>query len=359
MYSKQFLQFNDLVFEGTTLVSSSGLNYSTKYDTHDYTFRNGSYIVHKKNFGLFESQSLSLTISFSVKPLPCEMRPFYHGFIIEQINKPGKLWALQNNRLIWAYAFVTSIGENDDTDYFSFDIDFLLPEGVWHKADYTKTFLVPHDICSYLDCYEYKEIDPCGKLHVGDCCVSCIKSFDVMDCSCCDCNQLTKDMSYCNYKNDVEKLFSDRCLSRYMIKYDCMKGQEFFGDDYLGEKVCMTDDCATLIAGKFYSETDIPTDGVMVVLSGSFHNPEVTINDNTNVIEGDYDGALIIQADGDVFYQEACCCISEPLDASIWKKPQNMDYGWTVYPRTNRIIVNPGTCCSGQCVYIQSDALTI
>lgn len=357
MYSKQFLQFNDLVFEGTTLVSSSGMNYSVKYNNIDYSYRSGSFLGNKTNYNLFESQTLSLTLSFSVKPLPCEMRPFYHGFIIEQLNKPGKLWALQNDRLIWAYAQVVSIGEVDEDRYFTFDVDFFLPEGVWHKADFTKTFLMPHDICTYLDCYHYEEVNPCGKL--SSCCVSCVKGHDVNDCSCCDCDLLTKDMSYCYYKNKISDLFGDRCATNYIIKYDCMKAQEFFGDDYLGEKICVRDDCESIIAGKFYSETDLPTDGVTIVISGLMHDPEITINDNTNVIKGDYDGALIVQSNGDVFYQQACCCVSEPLDPSIWVKPGNMQYGWTIYPRTNRIVVNPGTCCSGQCVYIQSDALTI
>ena len=359
MYSKQFLQFNDLVFEGLNLVSSSGMNYSTKTTSEEYTFKHGSYVAHKKDYVLFKEQRVSLTLYFSVKPLPCDMRPFYRSFIIEQITKPGKLWAVQNNRLIWAYAYVTSIGESDDPSFFVFDVDFALPEGVWHKADYTKTFLLPHNICTYLDCYEYKAIDPCGNKGSENCCVSCVKTYDANECSCCDCNLLTKDMSLCYYKDRIGELFNSNCLSDYMIKYDCVKGQEFFGDMYLGERICIKDDCSSIIAGQFYSDTDIPTQGVTVVLSGTFHNPHVTINDNTNVILGDYDGALIIQPTGDVYFQQNTCCISEALDPSIWVKPDGMNYGWTVYPRNNRIIVNPNTCCSGQCVYVQTDAITI
>lgn len=360
IYHKQFLQFNDLVFEGASMVSSSGMSYSIKNSVEDYSYRNGVYIADKTGYSLFDSQRVSLTLRFSAKPLPCEMRMFYRSFIVEQLTKPGKLWAIQNNRLVWAFAYATSIGENEDVpDLFSFDVDFLLPEGVWHKADYTKTFLVPHDICTFLNCYEYEEVDPCRKMLTGECCFACVKTYDASNCLCCDCNTLTQDMSLCNYKKNVEELFRNLCSSEYLIKYDCAKAQEFFGDDYLGEKICNLDTCDGIIAGKFYSDTDIPTQGVTIVISGELHNPHVTINGNTNVIEGDYDGALIIQPNGDVYFQKECCCAAEILDPSVWIKPMGMEYGWTIYPRNNKIIVNTNTCCGTQCVYVQTDAITI
>ena len=112
-----------------------------------------------------------------------------------------------------------------------------------------------------------------------------------------------------------------------------------------------------MISGRFYSETDIPTEDVTIIIDGKMHNPWITINGNTNIIEGDYEGALIIKSNGDVYYDNGCC--EELLSPDVWVIPEQDNYGWTVNPGMNSITVMLNECCGRSCVYIQADAITI
>ena len=105
----------------------------------------------------------------------------------------------------------------------------------------------------------------------------------------------------------------------------------------------------------------MPTQDITITLRGKAVNPWITINGNTNIIDGEYDGTLIINSNGDVYYQESECCEPTLLEPSVWVRPKDMDYGWTIYPQWNGVVVNMNACCGddAQCVYIDHIALTI
>ena len=96
-----------------------------------------------------------------------------------------------------------------------------------------------------------------------------------------------------------------------------------------------------------------------ITIVGDVKNPWITINDNTNIIEGEYSGKLIIEPNGDVYSQANDCCAPVLLDPSVWTRPKGMDYGWTVYPGMNSISVYTNVCCGMVCVYIDAAAITI
>lgn len=359
IYKRRYIQFNELVIDGYDMIKEPNSSVSTKQFSQEYTFRHGDYVPFKRSSLLFEPQEISMTLTLHMKKLPCDKRKFYRSHVIEQLSKPGKLWAIQNGELVWAYAYASNIDpdENALDNTLSAVVDFVAYEGVWHKADKQKTFLKPYDVCDIFDeCSDFQRIEPCKEYEAKqDCCTECIKDkpedLPTTDCECC-CETVEPDMALCLF-DDFDNFFD--CTTGYQIEYNCRKGEEFFGDDFLGTKICQKDACSDVIAGLLYSDTDIPTDGVTIVLSGGGTNPHITINGNTNVITGSYEGALIIKPNGDVIHRTNCC--DTVLDPSVWEVPPNMDYGWEIHRGKNRIVIH--NCCGSLCAYFQVDSLTI
>ena len=362
IYKRRYLQFNDLVFDAYDMLSDSPHNAEFKGETIEYSFGHGSYDPYKRNYLFLREQEVSLSLTFHMFKIPCEYRLFYKQFAVEQLTKPGKLWAIVNNEIMWAYARATSYSEAEDVkkDQYRVEIDFILPEGIWHKANKLKTFLIPYSTCDFLDCMGYKEQNPCEKFVDGDCCETCLSEKDTVgeyeDCCCC-CGEIEKEMALC-FHDDLQDFYQE-CIPSYKIVYSCKKGDEFFGDKYLGEKICTKNVCTNIIAGRFYSETEIPTSGYEIVIDGETHDPQITINGIKNVIKGDYE-RLFIHSNGDVFSEPKNGCCKTPLAPDVWVMPQMTDeLGWTIYPRENRLVVDRGSCCGNACVYIQTDNLTI
>ena len=355
IYKRRYVQFNDFVFDDYDMIYDEDSTTSFKYTDTEYTFIHGSYVPLKQPYMLAAAGTVSFTIRMQMKKLPCHVRKFYPQFAITQLTQAGKLWAVQNNTLVWAHAFLidyTPLIEDSKKDEIRTDVEFFLPEGVWHKADKQRTFLAPYDKCEFMDCYGYKDINPCQK----ECC-SC--STPARDCNCCYCFDVAKEMALC-YFDDLQG-FYDTCGAGYHIVYDCEAGERYFGGfmgaDYFGQKFCA--ECAPIF-GLLYSDTEIPTQGVKITLHGAVSNPGIEINGNANIIEGDYN-LLVIYADGSVYEKDECSGCETLIDASAWKIPSGMEYGWTINPGNNKIRIetNSPDCCDLVCAYIEVDALTI
>lgn len=365
-YEKRYLQFNNLVFDGYDMISSTDEQVTYKEaDSQSYSFSHGSYMPYKNDFLYVSSGSVSMTLTFYMKKIPCDDRPWYLQFIDQELSRPGKLWAIKNNVVMWAYASVRSKHPVNTNEPFraEYDIEFTLPEGIWHKADKQKTFLLPYNVCVMMECKGFQNYDPCeGMCANGDCCDSCQeKKFqeDLNDrCFCCCVDEITEDMALCYHQNELQKFYS--CDTPYQLVYDCEHAEKFNRNDYLGQKLCTKDICDDpIITGRFYSDTDIPTQDVTVTIKGKMKNPWITINGNTNIIKGEYDGALRIEPSGDIYYEQSECCQPTLLDPSVWEIPCKMDYGWWVYPQMNSIKINLNECCQGvACVYVEADSIT-
>lgn len=358
IYRRRYLQFNELVFDGYDMIAESEGGVDFKINSTEYSFGHGDYMPLKRNYLFAKAGNVSLTIKLRMKKLPCDVRPFYRDFAIGELTKPGKLWAVQNNQIVWAYAVLENYSEDESSpsNRLDIDVDFFLPEGVWHKANKHKTFLIPYDVCAFMDCKKFRVIDDCN------CCEACgekeIQKRRDESCDCCCEGDLSKEMALCYNLGKIQDFYS-YCRSSYQIVYDCEKGEELFGYEYLGYKLCVEDSCEdSVIAGQFFSDTDIPTDRVDIAIKGKMHNPWIEINGNRNIIEGDYDGTLAINHDGTVYYYQDCC--ETLLDPSKWVIPTtNDDYGWEVHQGFNDVVVHLNACCGVSCVYIQVDSLTI
>ncbi len=357
-YKRHYIQFNDFLFDGSTVISEDPSSVSFKSWSAEYTHRHGSYYPRKSMYGYTRERNVSLTVLLRYRDIPCDKRPFYRQFAISQFLKSGKLWAVSDGTLEWAYAEVTNISEQPSRkDRLEFDIDFVLPEGVWHKADKQRTFLVPFDRCDFMDCYEFKVIQPCVDAGPGSCC-DCIKPEENAEaCDCCnDCDTVTKEMALCYHMDEIQK-FYECDGAGYKVVYDCLAANRFFNGltHYMGTKFCT--DCGGTIAGILYSDTETATSGITIHIHGKVKNPYIEINGNGNWIAGEYEN-LVINPDGSV-YEESDCMACDPIDVSAWNVPENMEYGWTINPGNNQIIIETGNCCETVCAYIEVDALAI
>ena len=362
IYEKKYIQFNDFVFGLYDIVNGDDEPIQYKGSSTAYSYTHGSYRPLKNSYLYVSEKQVNMTITLNTKKLPCEQRLHYVKFFEQELGRPGRLWAIKNNELIWAFAAVNNIRpvKNHKQWQVVYDIEFVIPDGIWHKADKLKTFLMPYDPCLFMDdCKGFKDIDPCEKFKVmnEDCCLSCIEKTSQKakkeDCSCCCDERVCNTDALCFHTDELQKFYG--CDVPYRMVYDCAKGEEFFGDPYLGQKLCKARSCDGIIAGRLYSETDIPTEGVDIIITGRVKDVEIEINDNVNVIKGEYDG-LRVTPSGDVYTKTECC--ETLLDPSVWSVPKGMNYGWTVNPRNNRIIIRTNTCCDRNCVYISDDAIT-
>lgn len=367
-YSRHYVQFEDLVFDEIGMVSEDATTVRYKSFSEPYTFRHGSYSPQKTPHKLLQAGSVSMTITLKMKKLPCDMRPFYPRFAKAELSKSiGRLWAVQNNELLWAWAEPSTYRESVEnyTNTLDIDLNFDLPEGVWHKADKLKTFLIPYDPCMFMDCYEFKEVDPCYQMtNKKDCC-DCSSEEIVEYCDCCgdrtvsSCEHVDEDSALC-YTKDLSGFFSCDPVG-YKIVVDCEAAERFFGgaDSKFdkGQKFC--DLCGHLIAGKIYSNTDLPTGNIKLTIRGKLHNPYIEINGNANIIEGDYDGILEIHPDGTVYAYDESCGPCEPLPVSSWIVPPGMKYGWEIQQGYNKLIFDPGACCGAVCIYVEADEITV
>lgn len=363
IYDKRYLQFNDLVFDGFDMISDYSEPLSYKGSSQDYSYGHGAYRPLKSNYLYVSERQVSMTLTIRIKKLPCEYRDYYVRFAEQELGKPGRLWAIKNGEIIWAYAVVTNIRPltNNRKYEVTYDIEFVIPGGVWHKADKLKTFLLPYDPCLFMECKKFKKVDPCEEKDrgTGDCCVDCLNAKTMREakkierCECCCDEQICNDMALCYHTNELQDFYS--CETPYQLVYSCEKAKLYNDGEPLGTRLCTKDGCTNLIAGRFYSETDIPTENVSIEIVGRMNNPMITINGNMNIIKGEYEH-IRIDADGSVYEITDCC--ENLLDPSVWEIPHGQDYGWTVYPQENRIVVDLGACCSRACIYIQDDAIT-
>lgn len=358
IYERRYVQFNDLVFDGADMISDWDGEISFKGSSTEYSYTHGSYRPFKRNYLFVAEANVSMTITLNMRKIPCDQRRYYIRFVNEELSKPGKLWSIKNDTLLWAVAAADSISENfsSSQDKLVYNVNFVIPGGIWYKADGRKTFLVPYNVCDLMDCKGYKDVDNCN------CCDTCTEDrLNTHDCSCCCNDSICEDMALCHHLDELQEYYS--CFVPYRIVYDCERAERWLNQKYFGHKLCVEDICEdSVIAGQIYSDTEIPTEDVSVILSGKAHNPWITINGNTNIIEGDYDGDLIIKSNGDVYYLEGGneCCEPQLLDSTVWTIPEGNTWGWTINPGNNGVMVQLNECCvQATCIYIQYEPIAL
>ena len=357
IYERRYIQFNDLVFDGYDMISDMDGEVSFKGSSTEYSYGHGSYRPFKRNYLFVAEREVSMTITLKMKKIPCDQRRHYVRMVHEELAKPGKLWSIKNGRLLWAVAAVTEISENfsHSQEKLVYNINFVIPGGIWYKADLRKTFLVPYDVCSLMDCKGYKDLNPCDS--EGCNCRQCHEAVSEADCSCCCSDSLCKEMMLCYHLDELGEYYD--CEVPYRVVYDCERAEKWSKDKYIGQKMCVDDICDGMIAGLLYSDTEIPTEDVTIVLSGQFQNPWIKINGNTNIIEGNYEGDLILKPNGEIYYRTSDCCEPTSVNATRWKVPDGNRWMWEIKPGNNSVVVHTGLCCGANCIYFMYDSIAM
>lgn len=348
---RQYVQFNDLIFESEEMLQKAETSISTKVNTTSLSYIHGDYVPFKSESMLLEAQDVSMTLKFDYRLYRREDRRYIGRWASMNLLKQGKLWSIKDGRLMWAYAYVDSMSESYEkyVNSFSIDVSFKLYEGIWHFADPLTTFIIPYDTCNIMDCLDFDDdYDSCVS-----CCVDCLKGNDDT-CSCaCDCD-LKEDYSLCSW--DKNKLFHGflNCGHSFKIVIDCVKGNELYGDKTKGIKLCKEDYCDSMIAKIITSRTVLPTTSLEVIVSGKWQDPIIDINGNKMQIHGDYDGILRIDKSGEVHY--SCSECSEEEDIPIGNIKAD-SLGFVINNGQNRIVIS-GSCCKMGCAWIKVDEIS-
>lgn len=332
---RQYIQYNEFVFDAPVEEVSDA---DFLDDTTEYTGRHGGY---SSNRMLVRPRELSFTLFLKMYELPCEYRDFYRDFVIAQLSEPGKLWAVQDGTLLWTNAKLKKWSEQKQRlkDTLEIDVIFTLLEGIWHKANLLTTFMKPFDKCDFMECYGFKKIDPC-KHEEHDCCNCSPEPIHTLGCDCCECIQ--EDWAACYHQSEYKSL---DCSIPFRLVHSCGAGDKYF--PVRGQKFCGT--CG-YIADHFYANTDLMTKRVRLHFIGEITDPNITINDNTNIIRGTFKD-LVVHPNGTA---ESCGC-TLPVDA--WVVPEGNSYKWDVRQGMNRLVID--ACCGPFCVYVEVDPITL
>ena len=357
VYVKKYVQFNDLVIDNYEMLQGADLSGGFKAQAIEYGFANGSYAPFKSRQQYARAQSLSMTLKFDTRKLESRQKGRYRDFISLNIASPGRLWAVQGEQIVWAWAYVSDYSEVYEFEKltFSMDISMELYEGVWHKADPRKTFLKPYDPCMAINEYDFRDFTDCL-----DCCTSCAAVN--RECPPCiaECEFLEEEYSLCSLSREAPEELCRRCGGGYKIIYNCEAGKKIWGEaKMLGHKICKKETCREIVAGKFYSDTILDSGNVAITISGAVKDPSVTVNGNTARIQGEYAGMLTLYPNGDIYYLGDKCCGGRFLAPDMLEIPEGSTFGFVARHGNNSVLVETHNCCSMVCVYIYVDRITI
>ena len=355
--SRKYVQFNDLVIDNFDMLAGANLSGGFKTETIPFTFTHGSYAPLKGRDQFSREQFLSMTLQLNTRKLTCDQRKFYKRYVQQNLIRAGRLWAIEGEQLLWTHAFVQDFVESYTfEEHIYIDVEFILYEGVWHKANPRKTFLQPYDVCRFEEIHSLR-----SPLDCADCCLNCGINDPCEKCL-TDCEFLNADNSLCNLQSEAVQDFYNQCGDSYRIIHNCEAGFNIWGaEKMLGHKLCKADICKSLIAGEFYSDTMLESRNVTVTLIGNFENPRITINGNTMKIKGTFSGRLTLLASGDIYYQPDDCCpsLDQKLDINDLIIPEGNIFGFVVRHGMNQVLVETNNCCDMVCIFIQADRLTI
>lgn len=360
---KRYIQFRELVIGAYDMIQEADLSGGFKTTTQPYSFGHGSYTNAKQvqQFSIEQSLSISLKVDYSL--FTRDNMQFYKEHLYSEISKIGKLWAVENNRLIWTYAYVQTFSEPyyKDRNTMFIDLDFVLYEGIWHFADERKTFLKPYEACSFDECLDFEKVETCIEDKYG-CCVSCVdenKKNSCQKCS-CDCDYVEIEDSYCYLQDKIPEEFWKHCSGGYKIIYNCDRGNQLWGyEKMLGTKICKNNLCDNYVAGRFYSNTVLDTDVIDITIIGYVEDPVITINGNSMRLKGIYDGEILIKSNGDAYYREDACCDFDKLSVEVLELMPCNTFGWTIKHGYNGIRVETNDCCEAVCIFIKEDKITL
>lgn len=356
---KKYLQFNDLVIDNYDMLGSANESVEFKTQNHSYSYGDGAYTAFKSDTAFAQPKSLAMTLNLNRRKLKCNEYNMYIEYVQSNLMKPGKLWAVQGEQLLYAYAYITSFAETYTTNQHSiaYDVNFILYEGVWHVANPLKVFLKPFDPCVFDDCNEYYHSDGCENY-----CPTCPTVPEQTKCpKCeCECGYLTADNSFCSMKKEAVSAFYNTCNSSYRIMYNCKAAAKVFGDESLwGKQICSTNEHYSIISGRIYSGTVKNTENVTIRIVGNFKDPMIEFNGRTMIVKGSYNGMLVITPSGEVYFTVGAECDMRYVTPDNIVIPEGNDYGFVAHHGNNTLFIQNLNCNSRSCAYVDIGAVVV
>lgn len=292
-FPRRYVQFRDLVFDGQETVSASDYEVSYKYTTTSYKNRHGSYTTNMDD-SLVESSTLTLDLAIPWKRLKTANKVIqYLDFIKVSFSKAGMLWAIDSGgELLWTIAKPINFSQeyklDEQTGYMKLHITFFLSEGIWHKANASKTFLTDYDYCAF-----YRSLDFDGRFLdcPNQCRLSCGGNNPCDSCEGME-NLLRQEELYLCDNREVLLEFYNKCNAKYKINYNCQIYADMYEkDQYFGLQFKIENDCG-IVFSEFFSDTVLDSKNVEIHLVGQMTDPVVTINGTSMKIKGSYVGDL-------------------------------------------------------------------
>lgn len=302
---RRYIQFNDLVFDGTESVQvNTSESYAAKLDEMSYTFKSGSYVPVRKDGLIYESTEVGLVLHIPTLRWSAKQIKAHQNFILTQLTRPGKLWAIDpGGELIWAHAIPKTLEPASDWSigyggHINIQVTFLLYEAVWHKADPARTFLVDYEMCDFVTV-------------LGSCFqnVACPNACELVTPECDSCHG---DIEYdfyhalCCLQDDIMHEFYNLCKSKWRIVWNCEAGYELFGADYmLGTPFCqqVLPDCELkVLVASFFSDSVLLTRDITITLVGDFKDPIIYVNNRKLSLAGEWKGYTMINLSKGLVY---------------------------------------------------------
>lgn len=361
---RRFIQYNDLVFSGTESINSSpSETFTTKYQTTEYMFKNGSYHKLTGKQVLLKDDKITLDLAIRTTDWDLVNIQAHQDFIKDNLLTVGKLWAIDTGgQLIWCTAILDSYTPTyewtmRDDGYLQFQVSFTNPDAVWYKADGYTTFLLPYKDCSFVNmiasCFSNATCKAfCMTSRTIDgTCEDCLK----------DCCNLSEAISLCEITDDVWMSFYNKCDSDYRIVHNCELGRERYGNERLwGESMCEICLDGTF-ARKFYSDTVVHSKSITITLQGKFKDPSILINDTMVKLKGIYEQQyLTISSKGTI----TTFNYSHDLDCDNGEVISNenitlCDNKWWSIERGYNTILITGIESKEVCVFVDYERITI
>lgn len=359
---RKYTQFNDLVFDDYDRTTDYSATF--RVETSPRVYSSGDIPLLRSGTQHVDAQSLSLVVKINIKSLVCDERVLVKQYILTNLNKPGRLWAVEGDEILWAWAVVEDMEEITDSDlnYIQLTLNFLIWEGVWHKADPMKTFFYPYRLCDFNACNDYQTVRSRCNPGGAEGCIECNGACDspATGCNRCHCNCEEPYLTLCGDRQEAVRGLHSACSPEYRISYDCKLANRIWrAEELLGQKFCKSDWCDSMLTVRFYSDTIQDTTGVSFTIKGYVKNPYLALNGNSLQINGEYDGLLTVTGGGEVYYQLDSCCEPEPLDPNMISIPLGSTLGQTVHNGWNTLHIETNECCDMVCVFVKTDSITI
>lgn len=276
---KRLVQFNELVFNHTAYIETNPeIQTSFKNSTSTFANAHGDYSPERCGPRKVTSKQFDVTLMVDKNRFSCEERELIEQFVQDNFYKVGRLWAVQGDILLWSLGKVLNVSEGyeEKRGLLSFNVTFYLPEGVWHIADETSTYINDYYQCDITDCYEALERELC------DCCLCNIALAPIKYCPPCNGEQL------CEIPQNKLSEVIGNCGNNKKISYSCCNQKE--------TAMTYSEAGETTAFLQFNGKTLYETDDVVLEICGTFTNLGINWNGSQSVIEGTYTGNTIINS---------------------------------------------------------------